>query len=249
LLTNLYWEQVCTITFNLFLRTKLVVKTKTAKDVSRERSRYVAITPDVALVKGVQHPDAATYVLGKDGPPPDVVFEIASPRTFKEDLVTKLQLYPQALHAKEYFAYDPSKEQLWEGPRLKAWRLVEESHYLELERDARGWVWSEQLESWLVEDGPNLWLYDHKGNRRLTRAQQENRKALQERYRAEQAEMQVEQEMLRAEQAETLAQQEKLRAEQAETLAQQEKLRAEQMAARLRELEARLQKLDSAAEA
>jgi Uma2 family endonuclease len=264
LLNNLYREQVCTITFNLFLRTKFMVKRKIKRNGLHVRYRYVDVTPDVSLVKGVQHPDAATYILGKDGPPPNVVFEVGSPGTFKEDLDTKKQLYAGALQAKEYFAYDPSKERLWEGSRLKAWRLVE-GHYLEMERDARGWVWSTELESWLVEDEVNLWLYDYEGNKRLTRAeqaeaetQQERLRVAQERFRAEQAEaetqqekVRAEQERLRAEQAEAETQQERLRAEQAEAetqqerlRAEQEKLKAEQLAARLRELEARLQKLE-----
>jgi Uma2 family endonuclease len=256
LLINLYRDQICTVTFNLFLRTKLLVKEVAAADGSDEGHRYVDITPDVALIKGVQHPDTATYFLGHHGPPPNIVFEIGSPRTYKEDLDSKWKLYAGALKAKEYVVYDPHEKRLWEGSRLKAWRLTKEGHYVELERDKRGWIWSEELESWLVEDETNLWLYDRKGNKRLIRAEQAEAMAEQERFRAEQAEAMAEQERLRAEQAETMTEQERLRAKQAEAQiqqeklrteqerfrAEQEKLRAEQLEARLRELEARLQK-------
>ncbi len=47
------------------------------------------------------------------------------------------------------------------------WRY-EANRIIELEPDERGWLWSEELESWLVADGSFLRLYDRDGQKRLT---------------------------------------------------------------------------------
>ncbi len=245
--SNLSWryrEQNCAISFALTFRAHFSLEEAAAADTGSERRRYIDITPDVAVVKGVQLPDEATYEVGVDGPPPEVVFEIGSPRTFKHDLGRKLRLYAEVVQAKEYFAYDPRARRLWKGPRLKAWRLVE-GEYVELPRDERGWVWSEELESWLVEDERMLWLYDEDGNKRLTEAEHEQHRANQEQARANQEQARAEQEQRRADQEQARANQAEAFAKEAQSQVEQERIRAEQAEARLRELEARLQQIES----
>ncbi len=44
------------------------------------------LAPDVALIKGVTKTPDISWRVGVDGPPPQVVFEIASPKTRARDL-------------------------------------------------------------------------------------------------------------------------------------------------------------------
>ncbi len=205
--TMLHWmyrATVCTITFDLYLKAEIEMALAAAADAAGVVQASARVSPDVSLIKNVTHPDKATYIVDVDGPPPNVVFEIASESTYSHDLNQKFQLYAAAYRTKEYFAYDPHDPRLWSGSRLKAWRLVR-GRYVEIKPDQRGWVWSRELDSWLVEDNENLWLYDRNGNKRLSPQEE----AEQEKQRADQAEGRLEQETQRAEQ-------EKLRAEQAE---------------------------------
>lgn len=257
--------QLCAVTFDLYLKVEIEMLETT---IHGDKKAAARLTPDVALIKGVAQPKKATYVINEDGPAPDVIFEIGSPSTYREDLTNKLRLYADAFRAKEYFTYDPHEDRLWQGPRLKAWRLVNGS-YVELERDERGWVWSEELEYWLVEDGAYLRLYDKEGRKLLNpqeealyndwraeqaeaRFEQEKRRAEQEKQRAEQAQVQATQEKQRAKQFQSQlneerqrAEEEKQRAEQARIHAEQERTRAEQAEARIRALEEQLRKRDA----
>ncbi|MEI6043967.1 MAG: Uma2 family endonuclease [Chloroflexota bacterium] len=217
LLTFLYQKQVCSIKLNLLLQAKILADENAA--VEERRFLHIAITPDLVFIKRVQATDSTSYTLDNYNPPPNVVLEIASPHTYTEDIGRKWQVYAEAIQAHEYYVYDPHEKRLWEGPRLKAWWLTE-GHYIESGCDERGWVWSEELESWLVENGANLWLYDYKGNRHLTPTEQEIFKAeqvlaQQEEFKAEQERFKAEVEKFRAEQARFKAEVEKFRAEQA----------------------------------
>lgn len=236
LLVWLYRAQVYTITFDLFMKVNIDLLAASAADASQEKTAAVRLTPDVALVKGINQPDKATYVVELDGPPPNVVFEVASESTFREDLNNKLRLYASAFEAKEYIAYDPHQPRLWSGSRLKAWRL-EGTDYVPLRPDERGWIWSAQLESWLVEDGPALRLYTADGQRHLT-GDEVAELALR---RATEAETEVTRQMERLNQAEAEALQHKQRASQAEAEATQQRQRAEAAEARLKKLEEQMQ--------
>lgn len=155
-----------------------------------KRRTYVEITPDVAFVPGVPRLESATYKIGPGQPAPTVVFEIGSKSTYQEDLGRKFRLYQYTYKVREYFVYDPLEERLWQGPRLRAWRLVRRQ-YVEIEPDERGWVWSEELQSFLLEDGPSLRLYDENGNKRLDEAEEERVRADEEKQRADDLETQI----------------------------------------------------------
>lgn len=226
-----YRMMLCSVTYEISFRAR--VRRSGIGTPGRRRS-YVEITPDAALVKGVQHDGKPTYRIGPANPAPAIAFEIGSPGTYREDLGRKYRLYAEVLRVQEYIVYDPHEKRLWQGPRLRGWRLVK-GHYVALERDKRGWVWSEELESYLVEDGPTLRLYDAEGNRRLTEGEDHKQRA--------------EQEQQRADHAVSRAEQEQQRAEQAESQVEQERRRADQLAARLQALEAQLRKLNPEAEA
>jgi Uma2 family endonuclease len=144
--------------------------------------RYIA--PDIALFKGVIVSEAEQATLTRwnmaepNRPAPTVVFEISSKDTWQQDLDPKPSYY-HLLGVREYFAYDP--QGYWPGDRrLRGWTYANNS-IAELEPDDRGWLWSAELESYLVPDGPYLRLYDREGNIRLTEKEAANLQAELER--------------------------------------------------------------------
>jgi Uma2 family endonuclease len=80
-------------------------------------------SPDVFVALGVDASSLRrTWKTWEEGKAPDVVFEITSRATRKEDMKDKLALY-QELRVQEYFLYDPLDEYL--RPPLQGYRLVE----------------------------------------------------------------------------------------------------------------------------
>jgi Uma2 family endonuclease len=142
----------------------------------REYKQY-PITPDVAVFKGVVIPNLGARSLRSwrlykpERPPPQVVFEISSKDTWRDDLRTKPAQYA-ALGVAEYYAYDPNDPPYWPKTqgRLRGWRR-EGARMVEQACDAQGRLWSAELASWLVPDGAFLRLYDHNGHLRLTESE------------------------------------------------------------------------------
>lgn len=147
--------------------------------------------PDVFIVKNV---DGSLHregwvVWDEGGRYPNVVFELLSTSTEKFDLGKKKQIYEQTMRVPEYFCVAPEVE------RLMGWRL-DKGAYQEITPDARGWLWSEELELWL---GPwhgaylgeeHTWLrfYTPEGNLVLLASEAAEQRADEERQRAEAAE-------------------------------------------------------------
>ena len=139
------------------------------------------IVPDIAVIKGIEVQDLKSWRVGKTGPTPQVVFEIASEETWKKDLEEKPERYAR-MGVKEYFAYDPYERPLrrtrTSARRLFGWHLETERRVMrELPMGPDGRLWSFHLESWLVPDGKYLRLYDNQGNLRLTGMEAEARRA------------------------------------------------------------------------
>lgn len=111
------------------------------------------IAPDVLVVRGVPKGDRRIYKLWEEGHAPDVVFEISSRQTWREDLNTKWRLYEE-LGVKEYFIFDPEYDYLVEP--LIAWRL--ESDRYEAVEVIEGAVKSEVLDLEVVNTGETLRL-------------------------------------------------------------------------------------------
>jgi Uma2 family endonuclease len=132
------------------------------------------IEPDVAVFKGAilskreKGRLRSWKMLLANRPAPSVVFKISSDTTWKRDLVEKPEQY-RSIGVKEYFAYDPNEPPYWKE-RLKGWRY-NDGAVVEMIKDVRGWLWSEELNSWLVPDSFYLRLYDREGNQRLTEAE------------------------------------------------------------------------------
>jgi Uma2 family endonuclease len=127
------------------------------------------VAPDLAVIKGIPFQHTRSWALASGDPPPHVVFEILSEETWKKDVREKPSKYA-SMGVQEYFAYDPLEPPIRRGaPRLMGWRLdAQRREMVEMLPNSEGWLWSEQLESWLVPDGAYLRLYDRDHQLRLT---------------------------------------------------------------------------------
>jgi Uma2 family endonuclease len=218
-----YRSQACLLTANLVVY-----------DANNKTS------PDVAVIKGVRLSKAEQDVLSgwevspPERPAPAVVFEISSKDNWDKDIEPdKNQLRYGRLGVKEYFAFDPLG--YWgEEVRLKGWRYSG-GQPAEIEADAQGWLWSQELELYLVVQGAELKLYNSAKQLLLSKAEEEHFRAEQATYQAERASYQAEQATQQAAQASQQAEAERLRAEQATRQAEEERLRAEQIARQVEE--------------
>lgn len=112
------------------------------------------VAPDVFVVRGVGKQSRRTYKLWEEKRAPNVVIEVSSRKTKKEDLGWKKQLYAW-LDVKEYFIFDPEYQL---KPPLRAFRL-RGREYVE-EAVTGGRVRSDELKLDLVNTGKSLRLFD-----------------------------------------------------------------------------------------
>jgi Uma2 family endonuclease len=195
--------------------------------------------PDLFIVKNVDGARHRLYwaIWDEDGRYPDVIVELLSESTEREDLGAKKQLYEQTFHTPEYFCVAPQVE------RLMGWRLTG-GRYEPIVPNERGWLWSEELGLWLgpwegyylAEHHTWLRLYTADGDLVLLPDEAEHERAEAERERAEA-------ERERAEAEHERAEAERERAEAERERAEAERERADELAARLAELEAELNRL------
>jgi len=145
------------------------------------------LEPDIAVIKGVHFRHVRSWRVGKTGPAPQVVFEIASEETWKKDLHEKPMQYA-LMGVEEYFAYDPNDPPAWRGTsqRLFGWQLEQGKRAMRaMPVDASGRLWSPSLDSFLVPEMEYLRLYDRNGLLRLSFGEAQERKAEAEARRAE----------------------------------------------------------------
>jgi len=198
--------------------------------------------PDIAVVHGLEivpkrkKDYSPSYYVGANGPPPRVVFEIASQNTWQADLEEKPAIYAR-MGVKEYFVFDPQPglgvwTREWRSKeRLIGWRLQGDGSYVELAKDEQGRMWSEELESWLVldpADNENLLLYSAEGELRVEKAEAEQQRAEGERRNAEAERRNAEGERRNARLERGRAERAEARAELAQRKAEEEGQRAEQ---------------------
>lgn len=189
------------------------------------------VAPDLFVVRGVGKHERRVYKLWEEGVVPEVVIELSSRQTWKEDLERKRRLYAQ-LGVKEYFIFDPEYGYLIEtlvGYSLRNGRYV----HLKV-KDRR--VMSAVLGLELVDTGQTLRLFNPQTNSFLpTRAEQE-----QAQRQAEKAQRQAEearrQEAAARQQAEASRRQEADARQQAEQARQQAEAEVQQLQERLRQL-------------
>ena len=199
-LTWLFHEQVCAIHGNLNM-------------YQTANYREYPVAPDVAVIKGVAYKQfTRSWRVGKSGPAPQVVFEVASEETWTKDLQDKPGKYA-SMGVQEYFAYDPHEVPLRasKNRRLFGWRLDSASQTMkEIQPRSDSALWSRHLESWLVPDGAMLRLYNAQGQMRLTYGE----------FEAKQRQLEAQQRQAEAQRADTATQQAEFEAMRAQTEAQ-----------------------------
>ncbi len=158
--------------------------------------------PDFFYVKGVSREPIRRYwvVWEEGGKYPDVIIELLSPKTAKEDLGVKRDVYEQTFRTSEYFCYDPDTQE------LLGWRLIG-GRYQPIQPDARGWLYCEQLGLWLgtwrgkISGNEAVWLrfHDADGAVVLLAGEAERQRADIEHERAETEHLRAEAERQRRE--------------------------------------------------
>ncbi|MCS6850201.1 MAG: Uma2 family endonuclease [Gemmataceae bacterium] len=159
---------------------------------------------------------------------PDLIIELTSPATARRDRVEKKALYQNIFRTPEYFCFDPDTQ------RLEGWRLHGDQ-YVDIPADARGWMWSEQVQLWLGTwtgsyfgmPATFLRFYDAAGQVVPTQGEAARSQADAERQRAEEQRQRAEAEYQRAEEQRQRAEAEHQRAEEQRQRAEAERQRAE----------------------
>ncbi len=139
------------------------------------------VSPDVFVVRGVAKHLRDYYLVWEEKKPPDVVIELTSRSTRKEDLKDKFQLYQDTLKVQEYFLFDPREEHL--EPSLQGVRL-HQGRYVPI-KNVKQRLPSEVLRLHLERDGLYLRLYDPAKKEWLLSPQERAEKEAEERQHAE----------------------------------------------------------------
>ncbi len=143
------------------------------------------VVPDNFVVLDCKPAFRRSFKIWTEGRVPNVVFEVTSRKTKKQDEVLKPKVYAQ-IGVRELFLYDPTLDYLTTA--LQGYRL-EAGRYERLEPNATGALESSELNLLLRLDRERLVIQDAAtGLTLLTKAETEEARAAAERVRAEQAE-------------------------------------------------------------
>lgn len=199
--------------------------------------------PDFFVVLNVDGRRDRKYWLTweEEGRYPDMIVELLSARTATVDRTTKKELYAKTFRTRNYFYYDPDKEE------LKGFHLVD-GEYQDLQPNQHKWLWCEVLGLWVgtwrgvYQGHEHLWLrfYDENGNLVLTGEEAEKVHAAVEQQRAEEARQRAETEHRQAEEARQQAEAERRQTEEARQQAEAERQRAQEAQSALADLHTRL---------
>jgi Uma2 family endonuclease len=125
------------------------------------RRRHVS--PDVFVVKGIAKHDRPNYLLWEERKGPDVVIELTSSSTRREDMKDKYRVYQDTLRVKEHFLFDPLGDYL--DPPLQGHRLRRGQYHAI--RAVAGRLPSRTLHLHLERNGRELRLFDPAASRWL----------------------------------------------------------------------------------
>jgi Uma2 family endonuclease len=159
------------------------------------------VCPDAFVAFGAQNnPDRRSYRVWREGKAPDVVFEVTSKKTRKQDLGNKFEIYRDVLKVQEYFLFDPFEEYL--DPSLQGYRLVAGQY--EPIPLVPGGLTSEVLGFGLQRRGEELRFYNPQTGKLVPLAPDLERELAEERLSLREAEvtrreLQLENELLRRE--------------------------------------------------
>ena len=143
------------------------------------------VCPDVFVTLNVPaNPWRRTFKLWEEGKGPELVIEITSKKTRKEDLQKKFILYRDVLRVREYFLFDPLEEYL--KPSLRGFRLLED-RYDPITWEGGG-LFSEILGLRLERDAIDLRFFNPETGKRIPTSEELVRLAEEEagaRFKAE----------------------------------------------------------------
>jgi Uma2 family endonuclease len=122
--------------------------------VPGNRRRHLA--PDVLVTKGVAKRERLNYLVWEEGKGPDLVIELTSSSTRREDVEHKFRLYQDTLRVSEYFLFDPFGDYL--QPPLQGYRL-RRGKYVPI-KPVKGRLPSKVLGLHLEQHGSDLRLFD-----------------------------------------------------------------------------------------
>ena len=112
----------------------------------REAEPTRKVAPDVFVVFGVDAiPARRSFYTWAEGAVPAVAFEFLSDETPRNDLIQKPQLYLQEIGMQEYFIHQPEGNKPSE---FREFRRTGAGEIIEIEPDARGWLFSTALNLW-----------------------------------------------------------------------------------------------------
>ncbi len=142
-------------------------------------------SPDVLVAKGVVQRRRRTYQFWRERVVPQVVIEVSSKKTKKQDINDKAKLYAE-LGIKEYFLFDPTEDYL--NPPLQGYRLEGDS-YVRMAAEEDGSLISQELELRLDPQGEELGFFRLDNGARLLSSEEgrvieEKRRLLAEEARA-----------------------------------------------------------------
>ncbi len=194
---------------------------------------YRHVSPDCFVVLDCDPGFRRTYKLWEEGKAPDVVLEVTSAETKREDEHDKPRVYAE-MGVKECFLYDPTADYL--EPPLQGYRFGKKG-VTPIRRDKRGALVSRRLGLLLWLEGADLVMADRTtGERLLTQAEfeQAQRQAAEAQRQAAEAQRQAAEEQRQA------AEEQRRRAA---AQARQERAKRKQLEDQLQAAQAEIEKL------
>ena len=155
-----------------------------------------SFAPDVFVVLNIPNHKRKIYKLWEEGKAPDLIIEILSEKTWKNDTGKKKVLYGQ-LGVKEYFLYDPLDSFL-DKPLMGYW-LDKDGEYQPMALDEQSdWIGlrSHLLHIELRIEGGQLRLYNPETKQYLNRLGEERQARLEAETETEQVKNQMKQTVL-----------------------------------------------------
>lgn len=138
------------------------------------------VSPDVFVVFGVMKRPRLNYLVWSEGKGPDIVIEVTSKTTRREDQTKKRTLYQDVLRVPEYVQIDPTEDYL--NPPLQGHRLIN-GIYQPIE-PINGRLPSDVLGLLLEKDGTRVIVFDQETGQQLLPGREE---AVEARAEAQQA--------------------------------------------------------------